>query len=110
MRLREKFGFKVNDPMWAFFQELGVIDADGRPTEHFGDPVGCSCNTVVARATRAAMQQILDEGRATTRSRSRARGVFIAEGHGNKPWDLRPDIDSSVRELYDDAKVASGPN
>jgi ethanolamine ammonia-lyase large subunit len=38
VRLREKFGLKVNDRMWAFFQELGVIDAQGRPTARFGDP------------------------------------------------------------------------
>ena len=38
VRVREKFGFKVDDRMWAFFQKLGVIDAGGRPTAHFGDP------------------------------------------------------------------------
>ncbi len=38
VRLRETFGYKVDDRMWAFFQRLGVIDAQGRPTEHFGDP------------------------------------------------------------------------
>jgi len=38
VHIREAFGFKVNDRMWQFFQELGVIDATGKPTEHFGDP------------------------------------------------------------------------
>ena len=37
VRVREKFGFKVDDRMWAFFQKLGVIDAGGAPTAHFGD-------------------------------------------------------------------------
>src|SRR5262245_65853689 len=39
VRLREKFGYRVNDPMWKFFQELDVIDADGKTTSHFGDPL-----------------------------------------------------------------------
>jgi ethanolamine ammonia-lyase large subunit len=39
VRIRDKFGFKVNDPMWSFFQRLdGVIDSNGKPTKHFGDP------------------------------------------------------------------------
>ena len=38
VRVRERFGYKVDDRMWAFFQQLGVIDADGQPTAHFGDP------------------------------------------------------------------------
>ena len=33
VRVRERFGYKVDDRMWAFFQRLGVIDADGQPTE-----------------------------------------------------------------------------
>jgi hypothetical protein len=39
VRLREKFGFKVNDDMWDFFKKIKVIDANGKPTKHFGDPV-----------------------------------------------------------------------
>ena len=38
VRVRERFGYKVDDRMWAFFQRLGVIDAAGQPTQHFGDP------------------------------------------------------------------------
>src|SRR4029453_10981263 len=36
--LRERFGYRVDDRMWAFFQKLGVIDAEGKPTARFGDP------------------------------------------------------------------------
>ena len=35
VRLRNQFGFKVNDAMWEFYQQLGVIDEKGQPTEHF---------------------------------------------------------------------------
>src|SRR4029453_12850494 len=74
VRVRERFGFKVDDRMWAFFQKLGVIDADGRPTAHFGDP------------------------------RGGGRGVFVATGHGPKPSDMDPALDQQVRGLYEDAK------
>ena len=26
VRIREKFGYKVDDTMWAFFKKLGIID------------------------------------------------------------------------------------
>ena len=39
VRVRAKFGYKVNDAMWEFFKKLEIIDKDGKNTEHFGDPV-----------------------------------------------------------------------
>ena len=39
VRLREKFGYKVDDAMWSFYQRLGIVDQDGKYTEHFGDPL-----------------------------------------------------------------------
>jgi ethanolamine ammonia-lyase large subunit len=43
VRVREKFGYKVNDAMWTFFRDtLEVIDVAGQPTEHFGEPRGCT--------------------------------------------------------------------
>ncbi|MDA1027124.1 MAG: ethanolamine ammonia-lyase subunit EutB, partial [Planctomycetota bacterium] len=38
VRLRARHGFAIEDRMWAFFKTLGVIDEQGQPTEHFGDP------------------------------------------------------------------------
>lgn len=38
VRIRDKFGYKVDDRMWSFFQQLGVIDGNGKPTDKFGDP------------------------------------------------------------------------
>ncbi len=34
----------------------------------------------------------------------RGHGVWIAEGHGAKPWDLEPKLDQYIRELVDDGK------
>jgi ethanolamine ammonia-lyase large subunit len=39
VRLRDKFGFKVNDAMWDFFRRIGIVGPDNKYTEHFGDPV-----------------------------------------------------------------------
>jgi len=39
VRLREKFGRRVDDRVQAFFRRLGVIDGGNRPTPHFGDPL-----------------------------------------------------------------------
>jgi len=48
-------------------------------------------------------QALLAEGKAKI-AEIRARGVFIAEGHGANPWDLDPALDQQIRGLYEDAK------
>ncbi len=59
VRVREKFGFEVNDPMWSFFRDtLEVIDAAGQLTEHFarvdvGDLKFMRARTICA-ATRSS--------------------------------------------------------
>jgi ethanolamine ammonia-lyase large subunit len=104
VRVRERFGYKVDDRMWAFFQRLGVIDGDGRPTEHFGDPVWVYLQ--YRRATGDERDQATIAGEAGERlARVRSRGVFIATGHGARPWDIDPALDRQVRLLYADAKA-----
>ena len=71
VRLRERFGYKVDDRMWAFFQELGVIDADGRPTEHFGEPSWVYLQ--YRRRKGDARQRCGDPGRGAARDRGGAR-------------------------------------
>ena len=39
VKIREQFGYKVNDAMWEFFKNLEIIDDEGKPTKHFGDPI-----------------------------------------------------------------------
>ncbi len=103
VRLREKFGFKVNDRMWSFFQTLGVIGNDGRPTEHFGDPRWVYLKYRRAKGDPRSDEAILDEGRQQL-NEVRGRGVFVAEGYGKRPWDLEPKLKKDVRHIYDDAK------
>jgi ethanolamine ammonia-lyase large subunit len=103
VRMREKFGYKVDDRMWRFFQELGVIDAQGKPTAHFGQPAWVYLQFRRKRGDRRPEAEILAEARQKI-AEVRARGVFIAEGHGEQIWQLEPSLDERVRFLYEDAK------
>jgi ethanolamine ammonia-lyase large subunit len=103
VRVRERFGYKVDDRMWRFFQKLGVIDADGRPTAHFGDPRWVYLQYRRARQDARTDDEILAEADAVM-ARVRGRGVFLAAGHGAKPSDMDPALDQQVRRLYEDAK------
>jgi ethanolamine ammonia-lyase large subunit len=102
--VRERFGYKVNDRMWAFFQKLGVIDAAGRPTAHFGDPRWVYLQYRRAAGDGRPEAEILADADAAI-ARVRGRGVFIATGRGAKPSDLDPALDRQVRGLYEDAKA-----
>ena len=103
VRIRERFGFKVDDAMWAFFEKLGVIDAAGRPTAHFGDPLWVYEQYRRAKGDRREGAAIRAEGESRI-AECEARGVFIARGYGARPGDLEPTLGGRVRALYDDAK------
>ena len=105
VRIREKFGYKVNDAMWDFFKKLEVIDENGKPTEHFGDPIWVYYRYCLARKDIRSQEEIYEEGRKCL-SRIRNRGVPIAEGYGQNIWDLNFELDLEVRRLYEDAKVS----
>lgn len=103
VRLRRRFGYRVNGRVWAFFQRLGVIDAAGNPTEHFGQPLWVWLQYRRAKGDSRPIEQIEAEGR-DKMTQVRARGVPLAEGCGQNPWDLTPQLDREIRELYVDAK------
>jgi ethanolamine ammonia-lyase large subunit len=105
VRIREKFGYKVDDAMWAFFKKLGIIDKAGEPTEYFGDPVWVYYQYRLAKGDQREQSAIYQEGRQKIEE-IRSRGVFIAEGYGENIWDLAPDLDEKVHTLYEDAKVS----
>lgn len=103
VRIREKFGYEVDDRMWRFFQELEVIDEHGRPTEHFGQPTWVYLKYRRRKGDARAEAEILAEGRQKL-AEVRGRGVFIAEGHGRQRWAVEPGLDRRIRYLYADAK------
>ncbi|HEX5102938.1 MAG TPA: ethanolamine ammonia-lyase subunit EutB [Pirellulaceae bacterium] len=103
VRLREKFGYKVNDRMWQFFQELGVIDAAGRPTSRFGDPLWVYLQYQRRKGDPRSDDEIRREGGQQIAA-VRGRGVFLSQGHGQQPWDLEPELESDIRRIYVDSK------
>jgi ethanolamine ammonia-lyase large subunit len=105
VRLREAFGYRVNDAIWKFFQQLGVIDANGRPTDHFGDPLWVFVQYCRRKGDARRDPEILEEGRQRLAD-VRGRGLFVAEGHGERPWDLQPALQDDIQRVYDDAKLS----
>ncbi len=103
VRLRESFGYRVNDPMWKFFQQLGVIDSVGAPTEHFGDPLWVFLQYRRRKGDGRQDAEILADGERELAG-VRERGLFVAAGHGDRSWDLQPKLASDIQRIYDDAK------
>ncbi len=75
VRIRERFGYRVDDAMWAFFQKLGVIGQDGRPTAHFGDPLWVYLQYRRAQGDARGEAEIRAEGEGADRRMRGARGV-----------------------------------
>jgi len=105
VKVREQFGYKVNDVMWEFFKSLEVIDDNGNPTEHFGDPVWVYYKYRQLKQDDRSLEDIYTEGKEAI-SRIEDRGVPIAQGYGENYWDLNPDLEKQVQHLYEDAKVS----
>ena len=103
VRLRERFGYKVDDRVWRFFQKLKVVDAQGRPTNHFGDPLWIYTQYQRRKGDSRPESDIRQEGR-NQLEEVRQRGVFIAEGHGRKTWELAPKLKSNITRIYEEAK------
>ncbi len=105
VKIREQFGYKVNDAMWKFFQDLEVIDKEGKPTKHFGDPIWVYAKFRKTKNDARPLDEIYEEGRQAI-DRVENRGVTIAQGYGDNYWDLKPKIAERVQFLYEDAKVS----
>ncbi|APG28415.1 ethanolamine ammonia-lyase [Syntrophotalea acetylenivorans] len=105
VRLREKFGFKIDDAMWDFFKKIEIIDQDGKPTEHFGDTLWVYYQYRLAKGDNRPMKEVYAEGQQKI-DQVLARSVPLALGYGENIWDLEPETDKQMRALYDDAKVS----
>ncbi|UCS94589.1 ethanolamine ammonia-lyase [Echinicola marina] len=105
VKVREQFGYKVNDAMWDFFKRIGVIGSDNKPTVHFGDPTWVYYQYCLAKGDLRSREEIFADGKRKIVA-IRERGVPIAEGYGENIWDLEPQLSKQVDELYEDAKVS----
>ena len=105
VRLRQKFNLKINDAMERFFQNLGVLDAAGNPSARYGQPLRIWLTYCRLKGDNRSDADILAEGREKMQS-VRARGVFLAEGYGDQPWDMAPSLDREIRNLFANAQKA----
>jgi ethanolamine ammonia-lyase large subunit len=105
VRLREKFGYRVNDAMWEFYKKIKIVDRNNRYTAHYGDPLWVYYQYRLAKGDRRSKNAVYAEGRKKM-NEVEARGVDLATGHGDKIWDLNPQLAAKVKSLYDDAKVS----
>ena len=105
VKIRQQFGYKINDAMWKFFKQLGVIDENGQPSAHFGDPLWVYTQYRLAKDPTADKNEIQEEGMACM-ERIKQRGVALVKGFGANHWDLPEAVDKEVHRLYEDAKVS----
>lgn len=105
VRLREKFGYKVNDAMWDFYKRIQIVDKNNKYTEHLGDPIWVYYQYRLAKGDKRSKEEIYAEGRKKV-DEVQARGVDLAIGHGKNPWDLEPNLAKRLNDLYQDAKIS----
>lgn len=103
VRLREKFGFKVNDAMWAFYKRIGIVDENNKYTMNYGDPLWVYYQYRLAKAETRSKDAVYAEGRQKMKE-VEERGIDLATGYGENIWDLNPKLAAKVKGLYDDAK------
>jgi ethanolamine ammonia-lyase large subunit len=103
VRIREKFGYKVNDRMWEFFKLIGIIDSEGKPTIHFGDPLWVFLQYQRRKGDIRSDADIFNEGQ-TRLEAIKKHGVFIARGYGKDPAELEPSLDKTIRGIDADAR------
>lgn len=103
LRMRQKFGYRVNDPMWDFFRTINVIDEQGKPTSHFGDPAWVYYQYQQRKGDARSEQAIRREAEHQIAA-VRSRGVFITEGHGASFSDIPESTQRNINRIYDDAK------
>ncbi|MCH2183630.1 MAG: ethanolamine ammonia-lyase subunit EutB [Mariniblastus sp.] len=103
VRLRESFGYRVNDPMQQFFQSIKVLDADGQAASHFGDPLQVYTEYQRRKGDDRPAAEIRTEGKQKM-AEVRGRGVFLAEGHGPRRSDLKRELHRHIHRICDDAK------
>ena len=105
VRLRAQFGRRINPPMQAFFESLGVLDATGAPGPHFGDPLHVYEAYSRRRGDLRPAELLRAEGTAAIAA-VRARGVFLVTGHGAQPHDLEPALAHAIDTLCTESRRA----
>ena len=105
VRLREKFGFKVNDAMWDFYKRIGIVDQNDAYTEQLWRPALGLLPVPAGQGRRRAPR--------TRSTRKAGKKMKEVEAERRRPRDRsrREDLGPQSRSsrprsmsLYDDAK------
>ena len=96
VRIRKQFNTKVDDKMWAFFKQIKIIDKNGKPTKHFGDPIWVYYQYKLRKGDKRPESKIRLEGEQIIKKLFQ-RGI---------PLDIKqdPNLDTQTQKLYEDAK------
>jgi ethanolamine ammonia-lyase large subunit len=103
LRIRKKFGYKINEPMSDFFRKLGILDSQGKSTEHFGDPVYVYTKYRQAKGDLRNFDIIYAEGQIQARA-VQSRGVFLISEKGLLDYQPTTMIEKQIEDLYASAK------
>ncbi len=103
LKVRERFGYKVNQSMMKFFQQLGIFDEFGNPDLNFSKPEMVYLAYRRLKKDDRLEELILKEAKEIIQ-RVEERGVPIAFGYGKTSSDLNPRLEKTMKEAYQDAK------
>ncbi len=101
--LRQKFGYQINEKMQNFFKQIKILDEEGNPTKHFGQPEWVYYQYRLRKGDTRPQEEILAEGRKKIKEVEDNR-VPIAEGYGDHVWEMNQDLRTKINNLYKDAK------
>ncbi len=98
VRIREQFHFKIDEKMLAFFQRIGVLDQNSKPTEHFGDPVWLYFQYQKAKGDVRSYEEMRPIAEREMKEVQK-RGVALSIGHGKNIWDFNPKLEHYLNDL-----------
>jgi ethanolamine ammonia-lyase large subunit len=105
LQIREKFGYKINESMLKFFQEIEILDAKGKPTKNFGDPIWVYVKYQQRNGDQRSFTQIYDKGKKAA-DQARERGIILVSGSGATPSQIPEDVENYINSLYQNAKTS----
>ncbi len=105
VHIRRRFGYRVDDRMWQFYRDLGVVTEDGSPGPAFGDPGAVYLQYCRRRGDDRAEAEIRREAQQRM-AEVRSRGVFLAEGHGAQPELLNSGLQAEIDRIYQQSRRA----
>jgi ethanolamine ammonia-lyase large subunit len=106
LRIRKNFGYKINRKMTDFFRDtLQIINKDGTPTEHFGDPVWVYLKYKRAKHDPRSEAEIRAEGDAQYKGVTDRGVILVAAKDGGADRTLIPQAtEDRINRLYSSAK------